>query len=99
MLTADPALEGIKRLKTDWMVGLQFYLRQRFPLTNGHANYVNSPWALTSISQGQFWKRSLSSYGDGTAEESFSTIISDWLGGTISSSSPWSAAWPWRWPD
>jgi uncharacterized protein with NAD-binding domain and iron-sulfur cluster len=79
MLTADPALEGIKRLKTDWMVGLQFYLRQRFPLTNGHANYVNSPWALTSISQGQFWKRSLSSYGDGTAEESFSTIISDWV--------------------
>ena len=44
----DPRLEGIRRLKTDWMSGLQFYLREPLPLTNGHVNYVNSPFALTS---------------------------------------------------
>jgi uncharacterized protein with NAD-binding domain and iron-sulfur cluster len=79
MVSADPRLEGIKKLKTDWMSGLQFYLREPLPLTNGHVNYVNSPFALTSISQAQFWKRDLSSYGDGTIKESFSTIISDWV--------------------
>ena len=79
MLTADSHLEGIKKLKTDWMSGLQFYLREPLSLTNGHVNYVNSPFALTSISQAQFWKRDLSSYGDGTVKESFSTIISDWV--------------------
>jgi len=77
LLTADPALEGIKRLKTDWMVGLVFYLRKPLPLAHGHVNYVDSPWALTSISQGQFWD-DLARYGDGSVKESFSTIISDW---------------------
>ena len=78
LLSADPGLEGIPRLETAWMSGLQFYLREPFPLTNGHANYLYSPWALTSISQGQFWSRPLAGYGDGTVRDSFSTIISDW---------------------
>ncbi|MGH9136922.1 MAG: FAD-dependent oxidoreductase [Acidimicrobiales bacterium] len=78
ILTADPRLEGILRLRTDWMVGLQFYLRERLPLTDGHVNYVDSPFALTSISQAQFWTRDLPNYGDGSVRESFSTIISDW---------------------
>jgi uncharacterized protein with NAD-binding domain and iron-sulfur cluster len=79
MLNADPRLEGVKRLKTDWMNGIQFYLREPMPLTNGHVNFVNSPFAITSISQGQFWDRPLTDYGDGTVKESFSTIISDWV--------------------
>jgi uncharacterized protein with NAD-binding domain and iron-sulfur cluster len=78
MLAADPRLEGITRLQNDWMSGLQFYLREPLPLANGHVNYVNSPFALTSISQAQFWRRGLRSYGDGSVKESFSTIISDW---------------------
>ena len=78
ILAADPALDGITRLKTDWMVGLQFYLRERLPLAHGHVNYVNSPFGLTSISQAQFWSRPLPDYGDGTVQESFSTILSDW---------------------
>jgi uncharacterized protein with NAD-binding domain and iron-sulfur cluster len=61
------------------MSGLQFYLREPLALTNGHVNYVDSPFALTSISQAQFWKRGLEHYGDGTVKESFSTIISDWV--------------------
>jgi uncharacterized protein with NAD-binding domain and iron-sulfur cluster len=78
LLAADPGLDTIKKLKTDWMVGLQFYLREPLPLAHGHVNYVNSPFGLTSISQAQFWSRSLSDYGDGTVRESFSTILSDW---------------------
>jgi len=78
ILAADPALEGIERLRNDWMVGLVFYLKKELPLTNGHVNYVDSAYALTSISQAQFWKRPLSQYGDGSVKESFSTIVSDW---------------------
>jgi uncharacterized protein with NAD-binding domain and iron-sulfur cluster len=78
LLAADPRLAGITRLKTDWMSGLVFYLREPLPLAHGHVNYVNSPFALTSISQAQFWTRALSTYGDGAVLESFSTIISDW---------------------
>ena len=79
MLAQDPSLEGITKLETDWMNGLQFYLTEQLPVTNGHVNYVNSPFALTSISQSQFWSRPLSQYGDGAVRESFSTIISDWI--------------------
>jgi uncharacterized protein with NAD-binding domain and iron-sulfur cluster len=79
MLKADPRLDGIRRLANDWMSGLQFYLYEPFPLTNGHVNYADSPFALTSISQQQFWQRPLSDYGDGTVTESFSTIVSDWV--------------------
>jgi len=46
LIAADPGLAGIARLRTDWMYGLQFYLREPLPLTNGHVNYVHSPFAL-----------------------------------------------------
>jgi uncharacterized protein with NAD-binding domain and iron-sulfur cluster len=78
VLAADPSLTGVSRLRNDWMAGLQFYLRRPLPLAHGHVNYVNSPFALTSISQGQFWSRHLGTYGDGAARESLSTIVSDW---------------------
>jgi uncharacterized protein with NAD-binding domain and iron-sulfur cluster len=78
MLAADPQLEGIRRLRTDWMVGMQFYLRRPVPLADGHVNYVDSPFALTSISQAQFWRRELGTYGDGSVRESLSVILSDW---------------------
>lgn len=79
ILALDPGLAGIAKIKTDWMNGLVFFLTERFPVTNGHVNYVDSPFAVTSISQAQFWKRDLSQYGDGTVRDSFSTIISDWV--------------------
>jgi hypothetical protein len=47
-------------------------------VTKGHVNYVDSAWAITSISQEQFWKRPLTSYGDGTVKDCLSSIISDW---------------------
>jgi uncharacterized protein with NAD-binding domain and iron-sulfur cluster len=78
ILTADPRLDRTRRLRTDWMNGLMFYLRRKLPLTPGHVNYLDSPWALTSISQAQFWKRDFRDYGDGTVLDCLSTIISDW---------------------
>jgi uncharacterized protein with NAD-binding domain and iron-sulfur cluster len=54
-------------------------LRRRLPLTPGHVNYIDSPWAITSISQAQFWRRDFRDYGDGAVMECLSTIISDWV--------------------
>ena len=39
------------------MNGIQFYLETDEPLADGHAIYLDSNWALTSISQRQFWRR------------------------------------------
>ncbi|MDQ3905000.1 MAG: FAD-dependent oxidoreductase [Actinomycetota bacterium] len=78
VLAVDPNLQRVQKLRTEWMNGLMFYLRRRLPLTPGHVNYVDSPWALTSVSQAQFWRRDFRDYGDGTVLDCLSTIISDW---------------------
>lgn len=78
VVAADPKLANIARLRQDWMTGLVFFLREPYPVVHGHVNYVDSPFAVTSISQQQFWNVDLRNYGDGQARESFSTIISDW---------------------
>ncbi|MFE0023299.1 FAD-dependent oxidoreductase [Amycolatopsis sp. NPDC059021] len=78
VLAADPDLAGMRELGTDWMVGLQFFLNRELPITPGHVNYEDSGWAITSISQQQFWKRRFGGYGDGTVRDCLSTILSDW---------------------
>ncbi|REE95646.1 hydroxysqualene dehydroxylase [Thermomonospora umbrina] len=78
LLAADPSLASTRSLRTDWMNGLVFFLKEKVPLTPGHVNYVDSGWAVTSISQAQFWRRDFASYGDGTVRDCLSTIISDW---------------------
>jgi uncharacterized protein with NAD-binding domain and iron-sulfur cluster len=78
MLEADPNLANVARLRTEWMNGLMFYLRKQVNVTKGHVNYADSGWGLTSISEAQFWKRPLTSYGDGTVKDCLSAIISDW---------------------
>lgn len=75
---AAPSLSRLNRLRTEWMNGIQFYLENDLPLVRGHGVYTHSPWALTSISQGQFWERDLSSYGDGEISGVLSVIASDW---------------------
>jgi uncharacterized protein with NAD-binding domain and iron-sulfur cluster len=76
---AAPSLAGLAQLKTRWMNGIQFYLSKDEPLVNGHAIYLDSPWALTSISQRQFWRNvDLSQYGDGSVRGILSVDISDW---------------------
>ena len=81
MVTADPALASLFTLDniTEWMNGIQIYLTEDVPLVRGHSIYVDTPWALTSVSQAQFWKRvSLSGYGDGTVRGIISVDISEW---------------------
>src|SRR5581483_10089456 len=76
---AAPSLANLDKLKTRWMNGIQFYLSRDEPLANGHVIYLDSPWALTSISQHQFWKQvDLSQYGDGNVRGILSVDISDW---------------------
>jgi uncharacterized protein with NAD-binding domain and iron-sulfur cluster len=81
MMTADPALSSLFTLDdiTEWMNGIQIYLKEDVPLARGHSIFVDSPWALTSISQAQFWRHvSLSGYGDGTVRGIISVDISEW---------------------
>lgn len=81
LLYLDPTLANIKKLSSEvsWMNGSQFFLKEDVPLIHGHAIYIDTPWALTSISQHQFWKNvDLSEYGDGTIKGILSVDISDW---------------------
>lgn len=74
-----PSLRHLDKLETNWMNGIQFYLDRDVTLAHGHVIYVNSEWALTSVSQHQFWKDvDLSRYGDGTVDGILSVCISDW---------------------
>jgi len=80
VLALDPGLQRMKHLVVDWMNGLQFYLRRNASITAGHVAYLDSPWALTSISQAQFWENRnfTRDYGDGTVRDCLSVDISDW---------------------
>ncbi|WP_212908019.1 FAD-dependent oxidoreductase [Streptomyces sp. TS71-3] len=76
---ADPQLARCDALKTDWMVGIQYYLRAPTPVVHGHINCLDSPWSVTGIGQAQFWDRDFpADYGDGTARDCLSAIISEW---------------------
>jgi uncharacterized protein with NAD-binding domain and iron-sulfur cluster len=79
---ADPALAVIPRLSrnVEWMNGIQFYLRRDVPLVHGHTVYMSSPWALTSVSQAQFWPTyDLRARGDGQVRGILSVDISNWM--------------------
>jgi len=82
MLAIDPTLEYLKELalNVSWMNGVQFYLTKNIPINHGHTIYVDTPWALTSISQAQFWKNfNWANYGDGTVKDILSIDVSDWF--------------------
>jgi uncharacterized protein with NAD-binding domain and iron-sulfur cluster len=81
LLRCDPSLANLNALTeyVEWMNGIQFYLTEDVPIAKGHAIYVDSPWALTSVSQAQFWKDfDLTKLGDGTVKGILSVDISDW---------------------
>jgi 15-cis-phytoene desaturase len=74
-----PSLANLGSLRTAWMNGIQFFLKQDVPLDYGHTLYADSPWALTSVSQRQFWHQvNLADYGDGQVGGILSADISDW---------------------
>ncbi len=77
--TAEPRLAALPRLVVRWMNGMMFYLRHDVPLAKGHIILIDSEWALTAISQKQFWPNvDLTRCGDGTANGILSVDISDW---------------------
>jgi len=77
--SAAPSLAHLTKLETRWMNGIQFYLKNDVPLVHGHSNYLDSPWALTSISQRQFWPGiDFAGLGDGKVGGILSVDISDW---------------------
>jgi uncharacterized protein with NAD-binding domain and iron-sulfur cluster len=81
MISADPGLASLFTLDdiTEWMNGIQIFLTEDVPFARGHNIFIDSQWALTSISQAQFWKpTSLSAYGDGTVKGIISVDISEW---------------------
>jgi uncharacterized protein with NAD-binding domain and iron-sulfur cluster len=84
LVTADlkraaPSLANLDKLHTRWMNGIQFFLSEDVPVVNGHAIYLDSPWALTSISQRQFWaKVDFSQLGNGAVCGILSVDISEW---------------------
>lgn len=75
----DHTLDVINRLSKDAqrMAGIQFYLRNRLDVAQGHVSYVDSMWALTSICQAQFWSTDLKGYGGGRLKDVLSVDISD----------------------
>ncbi|MBA3541949.1 MAG: FAD-dependent oxidoreductase [Deltaproteobacteria bacterium] len=81
----DPVLATLATQRVDalveWMVGIQFYLYEDLSLVRGHMFFPDSPWALTSISQPQFW-RDLGLFrrvfGDGSVGGLISVDISEW---------------------
>jgi 15-cis-phytoene desaturase len=79
MEKADPSLGRLGGLVKRWMNGVMLYLRNDEALINGHTIYVNSPWALTSISQQQFWKRpNLGSVNGAKVAGILSVDVSNW---------------------
>ena len=52
---AEPRLGALPRLVVRWMNGAMFYLDRDVALEHGHAIFIDSEWALTAISQAQFW--------------------------------------------
>ncbi len=87
---AAPSLANLHELKTEWMSGIQFYLDRDPSVVRGHTIYTDSSWALTSISQRQFWPNvDFSQLGDGRVRGILSIDISDWeLPGTETTRKP-----------
>jgi uncharacterized protein with NAD-binding domain and iron-sulfur cluster len=80
VIKADPSLATMNELFVDWMVGIQFYLTQQLNITYGHIVFVDSAWALTALTQAQFWQHRNfpRDYGDGATVDCLSVDISDW---------------------
>jgi geranylgeranyl pyrophosphate synthase/uncharacterized protein with NAD-binding domain and iron-sulfur cluster len=81
MLAADPSLANLRTLagNVEWMNGLQLYLRRDLPTAHGHVIHIDSEWALTSISQLQFWRGvTADQLADSEVNGVLSVDISDW---------------------
>jgi uncharacterized protein with NAD-binding domain and iron-sulfur cluster len=81
MTAADPGLKLLKPLSRNvqWMNGIQYYLLRDVELTDGHVIFIDSTWALTAVSQKQFWTDfDFRKWGDGKTNGLLSVDISQW---------------------
>ncbi|HKK88025.1 MAG TPA: FAD-dependent oxidoreductase, partial [Saprospiraceae bacterium] len=81
LVKIDKTLENLIPLSksVNWMNGIQFYLDRDVKLTNGHVIFLDSPWAVTAISQLQFWEGfDIEEYGNGRVKGILSVDVSDW---------------------
>lgn len=95
---ADPALRKLEDLCAATppplrdMVGVQYALRDDVPLVHGHVAFAGSDWALTAVSQRQFWtevRPTMAEYfGVPGLRGVISAIISDWETPVADPSSP-----------
>ena len=82
----DPQCERIRTVDVDalvsWMVGIQFFLYEDVPVARGHILFPDAPWALTAISQPQFWRDTIGpfsrNFGAGDVSGLISVDISEW---------------------
>ncbi len=82
MIKVDSTLTNVMTLakSVSWMNGIQYYLNEDVAINKGHIIYSDSEWAVTSISQVQFWKDyDLSERYNGKVKGVLSVDISDWL--------------------
>lgn len=80
LLDSAPELTHVRALATNvrWMNGIQFFLKEEVPIVRGHVLHLDSPWAITSISEAQFWDSPVQSYGEGNVRSVLSVDISNW---------------------
>ncbi len=81
LLAADPSFANLHALaaNVEWMNGVQFYLRRDVPTTHGHVIHIDTEWALTSVSQLQFWRNVPPEFfGDSAVRGILSVDVSDW---------------------
>ena len=45
----------MNELYVDWMNGIQYYTKKPFHMIRGHLTFIDAPWALTALTQAQFW--------------------------------------------
>jgi uncharacterized protein with NAD-binding domain and iron-sulfur cluster len=86
LLDVDATFGYVQRLaqrrthSLNWMSGIQYYLREDVKLTRGHVIFIDSPWAVTAISQLQFWQGfDISRYGNGEVKGILSVDVSNWF--------------------
>jgi len=81
IINADNSLVSIKEMASSvaWMNGIQFFLKQDVPVNKGHVICSDSEWAITCISQNQFWENiDITKMGNGDVKGVLSVDISDW---------------------
>lgn len=83
IIARDPVLgnTAVLAANVNWMNGVQFFLNNDIRISPGHIIHINSNWALTSISQVQFWDSTIYNIDaatTGLVKGVLSVDISDW---------------------